>query len=429
MSFYRNRSSAIVETFANRNFAVFTVGNSISLVGMWVQRLAVGWLAWELTGSGFWLGAVAFADLFPVVIIGPFAGVLADRLDRRMILVVCKALAALQSTLLTILTVAGWMTIEILFGLSLFLGIVIGVQQAARLAIVPSLVDVQQLGSAVAINSVIFNLARFAGPALAGLLITGPGVAVAFAFGAFAQGVIIIALLYISPPPQETSIRRGVVAEFLDGTRYAFSHPAIMPLLLMSTVSALLARPVFELLPGFADEVFGRGAGGLAALTSAVGLGAISSGLWLAQRGGLQGLTILTFVGFGLSGVLSALFAVTSVFWLGVVIMVMSGCAMVISGAGSQTLIQTTVAGHMRGRVLGLWVIVFRGGPAIGALGMGWLAEAFGFAWPVAIGGALCALAVVLPLRDRRRLIPLLEMSASSASQETAAKAKPLPQP
>lgn len=424
MSFLRSHSSAIVATFANRNFAIFTSGNALSLVGLWVQRLAVGWLAWELTGSGFWLGAVAFADLFPVVIIGPFAGVLADRLDRRAILLVCKGFAAVQSALLAGLTAAGWMTIEILFGLSLFLGVVIGVQQAARLAIVPSLVDAKHLGSAVAINSVIFNLARFAGPALAGLLITGPGVAVAFTFGAIAHAGIVVSLFHISLPPQEYATRRGVVAEFLDGVRYAATHQAIMPLLVLSTVCSLLARPVYELLPGFADEVFSRGAGGLATLTSVVGLGAVFAGLWLAQRGGMRGLTMLTLVGFALSGLLTALFAVTPVFWIGVVIMAASGAAMVVSGAGSQTLIQTTVAGHMRGRVLGIWGIVFRGGPAIGALGMGWLAEIFGFAWPVALGGLLCALAVLVPLRRRERLIHLLETNVPTAQSETAAESK-----
>ena len=428
MTFLRSHSAAIVATFANRNFAIFTAGNSLSLIGLWVQRLAVGWLAWALTGSGFWLGAVAFADLFPVIVIGPFAGVLADRLDRRLILLICKGFAAVQSALLAALTVAGWMTIEILFAISLFLGIVIGVQQAARLAIVPSLVDTQHLASAVAINSVIFNLARFVGPAFAGLLITGPGVAAAFTFGVIAHGGIVVALLYISLPPQEFAARRGVIAEFLYGVRYAAAHQAIMQLLVLSTICSLLARPVYELLPGFADEVFARGAGGLATLTSAVGLGAVIAGLWLAQRGGMRGLTVLTLVGFALSGLLTALFAVTTVFWIGVVIMAASGTVMVVSGAGSQTLIQTTVAGHMRGRVLGIWGIVFRGGPAIGALGMGWLAEMFGFAWPVAIGGVLSALAVLFPLRDRARLVPLLETTASPEPGETKAKGRSLSQ-
>lgn len=428
MTFLRSHSAAIVATFANRNFAIFTAGNALSLVGLWVQRLAVGWLAWELTGSGFWLGAVAFADLFPVVVIGPFAGVLADRLDRRLILLVCKGFAAVQSALLAGLTAAGWMTIEILFAISLFQGIVIGVQQAARLAIVPSLVDAKHLASAVAINSVIFNLARFAGPALAGLLITGPGVAAAFAFGAIAHAGVVVALLYISLPPQEYATRRGVVTEFLDGVRYAAAHRAIMPILVLSTICSLLARPVYELLPGFADEVFSRGAGGLATLTSAVGLGAVIAGLWLAQRDGMRGLTMVTLVGFALSGLLTALFAITPAFWIGVAIMAASGAAMVVSGAGSQTLIQTTVAGHMRGRVLGIWGIVFRGGPAIGALGMGWLAEMFGFAWPIALGGLLSALAVLFPLRHRARLIPLVETAGPTAQGESKAKAKSLPQ-
>lgn len=405
------RIAGIVDVFSNRDFAIFTAGNALALIGLWVQRLAVGWLAWHLTESGFWLGAVAFADLFPVVVVGPFAGVLADRVDRRRIILICKFLHLTQAVSLAVLVGLGWARIEVVFGLTLFAGTVVGLQQAARLAIVPSMVRGQNLGQAVAINSVIFNLARFVGPALAGMLITGPGVTVAFAAAAGGHLAVVLAILAIRPDPPQDLKHRGVLQEIWDGIRYTFGHKALAPLLILAAIGSLLSRPVFELLPGFADQVFGRGAGGLAILTSAVGAGAIVAGIWLAQRpGGVGGLTRITLVYFILMGVLSAAFGLTSWFWLGVLLMAMCGGAMVATGTGTQTLVQTSVAAHMRGRVLSIWGIVIRGGPAIGALMMGSLAEGWGFGIPVALGGLICVLiGGWVYLRRQSDLVRLLE--------------------
>ncbi|MBT3360380.1 MAG: MFS transporter [Rhodospirillales bacterium] len=409
MNFGRVLDSAILGVFSNRAFALFTAGNSLSLVGLWVQRLAVGWLTWELTQSGFWLGAVAFADLFPVVFIGPFGGVLADRTDRKMILVVCKALAAVHGLALAALIYADLVNIEVLFGLSLLGGIVIAVQQPARLAIVPSLVTAEYIGPAVAINSVIFNLARFVGPAVAGLLIAWAGIAEAFVFVGFSHAAIVFILLGLNLPSEKAFHHQGIVAEFVEGIRYAFTHPALGPLLILSIIGSILARPVYELLPGFADEVFHQGADGFAILTSAVGFGAVAAGLYLAQRTGIAGLTAMTIAGFALSGVLCVIFGLFSGFWVGVVAIALSGTMMVVFGTGAQTLLQSAVDDRMRGRVLSVWGITFRGGPAVGALAMGWLAEFWGFGPPVAMGGIVCVIIGVVVYRRRAPLIALLE--------------------
>jgi MFS family permease len=415
------RSSVILSVFSNRAFSVFTVGNSVSLVGLWVQRLAVGWLTWELTQSGFWLGAVAFADLFPVIVVGPFAGVFADRLNQQRIIIVCRLLTATQAVALSVLVFFGVATIEMVFALTLFGGTVTGVQQPARLAIVSSLVRPEHLGSAVAINSVVFNLARFVGPAIAGVLITSAGTFAAFALAALGHVFAAATFWRVRLAAQEPLPRHGMMADLAEGARHAFSHAAIGPMLMLAIIGALLARPVFELLPGFADAVFGRGAGGLAVLTSAVGVGAIIAGLWLAQRAGVTGLTAITLGSFAVTGGLSAIFAVTGWFWLGVALMAAAGAAMVINGAGTQTLIQTAVARHMRGRVLGIWGITFRGGPAIGAFVMGWLAEYWGFGPPVALGGILCVVAAVAMYRRRARLAQVLEGGTAGSGRSPGA--------
>jgi MFS family permease len=416
----------ILAVFSNRAFTLFTAGNSVSLIGVWVHRLAVGWLAWELTESYFWLGAVSFADLFPALLIGPFAGVLADRTDRRWILIICKAFASLQGLALMVLAIYG-MSIEVLFVLTLIGGTVIGVQQPARMAIVPSLVQPEHLSSAVALNSVIFNSARMVGPALAGVLIAGPGVVYAFAFVGLSHAAIMTVLVMLKLKPTKRRPPRGVLTELAEGVHYAFSHPALSPILILAIIGSVFGRPVFELLPGFADAVFDHGPGGLAILTASVGLGALLAGLWLAQRGSVRGLTGVTIQTFIATGVFSAAFAATSWFWLGALLMALAGAVTTVTGAGSQILVQTAVADEMRGRVLSFWGLTFRGGPAIGVLAMGWLADYWGAGLPVALGGIVCIAAGARMYRRRAELAAGLELEGGTAaapgSSDQSAKA------
>ncbi len=385
-------------------------GNVVSLLGLWLQRLAVGWLAWDLTHSGFWVGAVAFADLFPVVVLGPFGGVLADRIDRRFIVFGCHLLVLIEAVILCALTALGMITIEWLFMLTLFRGSVVGIHQPARLALVPVLVRKEDVAAAFAISSVTFNLARFVGPAIAGIVITQYGVPHAFALNALSYVVMIGALLCLRLPRQEFSKAddKGVLNEIADSIRYATDHPAIGPLLLILVGIAFLARPILELLPGFAGAVFERGPGGLAILTSAAGLGAVIGGLWLAQRGRLQGLAEITVTTFALSGVSVAVFGLTDDFMVGVVALTVASFGMVSVGIGTQTLIQAVVDDGMRGRVLSFWGLILRGGPAIGAIIMGSLSEWVGFGPPLAAGGFLCLLGGGMALRSRSRLAKLV---------------------
>src|SRR5215467_12263693 len=161
----------------NPSFGLYSAGSAVSLIGMWMQRIAVGWLTWQLTGSGFWLGIIAFADFFPVVVVGPIAGAAADRWDRLTVIKISQTISLLQATLLFWLTATGSITLELLVALTAFQGVVVAFNQPARLALVPSLVPQTDLATAVAINSVIFNLARFIGPMLAGIAIVWWGIA------------------------------------------------------------------------------------------------------------------------------------------------------------------------------------------------------------------------------------------------------------
>lgn len=403
---------AIRGAFGNRNYAIYTAGSSVALIGLWVQRLAVGWLTWELTKSGFWLGAVAFVDLFPAVIVGPFAGVLTDRLDRLRLAFVCQWLSLLQTVVLFAMTASGLIGLASLLALALFLGIVRAVYQPVRLSLVPALVRPEDVPSAVAISSVIFNLARFIGPALAGVIITVTGgVAPAFGFYAVTVAAMLVALSRVriegGARPAQDSV--GMLAAVRDGIRYTAGHQAIGPLLLLMVAVSVFTRPVQELLPGFADAVFGLGAAGLAILTSAIGIGATIGGSWLALRGRAAGTVLITLVSAGASGLSLVLFAAMPQFWLAALAMFAFGFAMVTAAICTQTMILGVVEDAMRGRVLGLYGMIFRGGPAIGALVMGALSGPFGLRPPVLAGGALCLIATAALWRHRRRLIGLLE--------------------
>src|SRR5437868_3946404 len=270
-------SPLIALPLRNANFGIYSAGSGVSLIGMWMQRIAIGWLTWQLTKSGLWLGIVAFADFFPVLIIGPIAGAAADRWDRLRVVKVSQTISLVQATVLFALTASGHMNIGLLVGLTAFQGVIVAFNQPARLALVPSLVPQADLPSAVAINSVVFNLARFVGPMLAGLVIVWSGVAAAFAANAISYIPFLLALarIRVAPASPATVQRRSLGADLKEGIRYTATHPGIAALLVLLIAIGIGGRPLNELLPGFAADVFRAGAGGLAIMASTIGGGAI----------------------------------------------------------------------------------------------------------------------------------------------------------
>lgn len=404
---------AIRHTLGQPNYGVYVAGNAVSLIGLWMHRIGVGWLTWELTGSGAALGLVAFADLFPSVFIGPFAGALADRVSRLRVIAVAQSVAAVQAVALCALVALQVITVEWLIALTLANGIALGFNQPSRLALVSSLVPRDQLATAVAINSTVFNLARFIGPALAGGLILSAGVSWVFAANALSYVAFLMALSRIRLDPAEEArpARPGVslIADVGEGIKYTVNHPGIGPVLLLLVATAVGVRPFVELLPGFAADVFHRGADALAMLSATVGLGAIASGVWLAQRGPRAGLTQLV-LGSTLSVALAMIgFVATDHFGFALFSVAVAGSALVVGGVGGQTLLQLTVEPAMRGRVLSLYGIIFRGGPAAGALLMGTASEWVGLRWPLAFGAGLAIAAWAWAWRRRARIAAVLE--------------------
>jgi predicted MFS family arabinose efflux permease len=370
-----------------RNYRIYTGGNAVSLVGIWLQRVSVGWLAWTLTHSGTWLGVMSMAEFFPVVFLSPLAGALADRRDRVRIIRVTQVVGSLEASLLAVLVYSGAITIWPLFFLTLMLGVFNAMAQPARLALIPTLVERPALPSALAINAITFNCARFLGPAVAGVVIARVSVAASFAVNAATYIAFLVAMTRLRGLPRApVAARQSVLRASIEAYGYASRHPGIAPMLLLFTVTTIGTRGFVELFPGFADRVFGRGPEGLAMLTSTVGLGAICGALWLLLWPAIAGLTGMVLANTLTISLAILAFTATGRFTVALPCVFLAGAAMTITGIGAQTLIQAAVEVGMRGRIMALYGMIFRAGPALGAVLMGSLSQRFGLRLPLAVG-------------------------------------------
>ncbi len=405
-----------------RNYRVYTIGNSISLVGVWLQRIAVGWLAWQLTHSGFWLGLCAAGDLVPSIAISPIAGALADRMNRLWLIQISLILGMVQAWALAILTFTGIIDIWMLFGLTVALGTINAINQPARLALIPSLVDHASVGPAIAINSLVFNNARFIGPALAGFVIAEGNIGLAFTLNAVTYMCFIFSLWRIDivddrPPAGPSHFMRDLA----EGYGYALRDPGIGHMFILLIVTTFAIRGFVEMFPGFADVVFNRGAPGLAWLTATVGLGSVVGGLFMLRRNSLRGLATVVIRATLVMAVVIVGFTATANYFLALLCVFLSGLAMTMTGIGAQTLIQTSTAPAMRGRVMGFYGMIFRAGPSTNALLLGAFSEPFGMRLPV-FAGALICLAAWLWIRPHQGAIELsLEEEARRGGVQGAA--------
>jgi predicted MFS family arabinose efflux permease len=348
-------------------------------------------------------------------VLSPFAGLLADRRDRVKILRLTQLCGCVQATVLAILVGLDAINIYVLFGLVLALGIASSLAQPARLALIPNLVDRESLASALAINSVIFNLARFVGPAVAGVLIADVSTAAAFAANAIGYIAFQISLARLRDlPPLPRAKAQNALRASGEAYTYAVRHPGIGPMLLLFAVTTIGTRGFVELLPGFADSVFGRGPQGLSMLTSTTGLGAIVGGLWMAMRPGIAGLAGLVLAMTLVMSLAILGFTASDRFYPALVCVFVAGGAMTITGTGAQTLVQAAVDARMRGRVMALYGMIFRAGPAVGAVLAGTASEHFGLRLPLAAGAAVsCAFWLATRLRHREIVAALEDMPAA----------------
>lgn len=274
------------------HYRLYACGHVANVFGWWGNRLGIGWLTWELTGSAGWLGIVAFAGMIPVTLVSPFAGVLADRHGHRQMAMLAGVFGGSVTAALAVLTIYGETTILILLGLSILQGVAFGTEFPARQALIPQLCKRENLSAALAFNATTFQVGTFLGPVLAGFLITRWGTGASIMLFAATNFWMALMVLFIRfrPEPRDPRDNSGFLSEIAGGFRYIAATPALRLLFMIAFTSGLLLRPYTELLPGFAGDVFASGPEGLAALTAAAGFGALACGLVLVFRGRARGL-------------------------------------------------------------------------------------------------------------------------------------------
>jgi predicted MFS family arabinose efflux permease len=330
-----------------------------------------------------------------------------------------------HGTVLWLLLVTGVLDIWILLVLALLLGCNHPFGNAGRANVTPLIVPHADLAPAIALNSICFNLARATGPALAGLIIAGSGSAEwIFALFAIGESILLVALFFFRTPApprmRQGGGLMGMVNDVRAGFGYVLAHAGIGPVLLLMIFGAVTSRPALELLPGFADQVFARGAEGLGWLGAAVGGGGILGSIWLAWRGGIQGLAWIVIFNTLLMAIGLFVFGLADNFWIALMFLTLAGFAMTASGVGTQTLLQWSVDPAMRGRVMSIFMLIFRGMPALGALVMGVTAEYFGLQATVAGAGVVCAASCVWAYRRRAAMTEYLERPGTKSDDAAA---------
>lgn len=400
------RGTSFGRVARHRNFVLLETMGWFATTGVWFYRIGIGWLTWELTHSGAWLGFISLAEAAPAILLSPIAGAYTDRFDRLMMGRIIQILMVLLTAALAALTILDLVNIWILLLFSLIHGIVASFWAPIRHAIVANVVPREDLTPAVAIHSMLFNVARFLGPALAVPIIALWGIGYAFAVNAIGYFAYLIVLFMITLiyPDERNERRAGIVSDVKDGLVYAFTHPALKHLFLIVIVASIFLRAYSELLAGIADSMFGQQAEGFATLVSVTGIGAIGGAIWISflthSRRVLQAFHISLAIGL----VFLTIFAATKIFWVGVASSAVLGFAITAMNISAQVMFQTSVKGVMRGRVMSFWSIIARAGPAIGAVIVGEAGTWLGFQIPL-LGTVLLTAVVGAYVYGKRREI------------------------
>jgi MFS family permease len=385
----------IARALRHRNYRLFFAGQSVSLLGTWITRVATSWLVYRLTGSELQLGLVGFAGQIPILVLTPFAGVVVDRMNRHRILLITQVLSLVQSAVLAALTFADLITVPQLLVLQLLQGVINAFDTPARQAFVVEMVkDRRDLPNAIALNSTMVNGSRILGPSIGGLLIAGFGEAWCFAFDALSYVAVIGSLLAMQLDAATVPRRDvGILDELRAGWRYVSASVPIRTALLLLAIVSTFGTPYTVLMPAIAAHELQGGPNTLGLLMAATGVGALAGGVYLAQRESVVGLGRVVLLGtltFG-GGLVAFSFAHT--LWLAMALLAVTGFGFIAQMASTNTVVQTIVDEQLRGRVMSFYTMAFFGTVPIGSLLAGVVADAIGSAATVRLGGIVCIIA------------------------------------
>jgi MFS family permease len=389
----------LLRALRSRNYRLFVAGQSVSLVGTWMQQVAMSWLVYRLTGSAFLLGVIGFTSQIPTFILAPVAGVLADRWNRRRLLIATQAFAMLQAAFLAAVVISGIVQIWQLIVLSLLLGIVNAFDIPIRQSFVVEMVtDREDLGNAIALNSSMVNGARLIGPAIAGLLVASVGEGICFVLNSVSYMAVLVALVVmrLEPIAHHQKQRRNLYYELREGVTYAFGFGPIRSILLLVALVSLTGMPYAVLVPVFAKEVLHGGAHTFGFLMTAAGCGALAGTVYLASRKSVLGLGRIIVVAAVSFAVGIAAFAVSSTISLSLASLVVAGFGAMTLVASSNTILQTILEEDKRGRVMSFFTVAFMGMAPIGSFGAGAMAGIIGPRETLLVGAACCLVGAVL---------------------------------
>jgi MFS family permease len=412
----------------SRNYRLFVAGQLVSLIGTWMQTVAQSWLVYRFTGSAVLLGLVGFASQIPVFVLAPLGGVLADRLDRRRVLIVVQATMMVLALALAALTLSGVVQIWQIFTLAALLGITNAFDIPVRQSFVVRMVGRESLPNAIALNSSMVNGARLVGPAVAGAIVAMVGEGWCFLINGLSYAGVIAALWTMrgtEDGDQRRSAGESAWVSVVEGFEFAWRMMPVRALLLLLGLVSLMGMPYSVLMPIFADKILKGGPYAYGLLMSAAGLGALGGSGALTVRRDLRGLgRWIAVCASGFGGCL-VLFSFSRSLWLSAALLIPAGFCMMVEMAASNTLIQSMVPDRLRGRVMAVYSMMFMGMAPLGALMAGALAGPIGAPATVALGGAVCVaggvvFAARLPsLRGAaRQLMAAQEMSAGAPADE-----------
>jgi len=385
----------ITRALRHRNYRLFFSGQSVSLVGTWITRVATSWLVYRLTGSELLLGVVGFCGQIPTLLLAPYAGVIVDRSDRRRILVWTQILSLLQSSALAVLTLGGWITVTQILALQVMQGLINAFDTPARQAMVVDMVgDRKDLPNAIALNSSMVNGSRIIGPSIGGIVIAAVGEGWCFAIDALSYVGVVVSLLAMRLKTRDPHPAGVPVLEDLRvGFRYVMDSVPIRSALLLLSIVSVAGMPYTVLMPAFTAKQLHGGAYTLGWLMAAGGVGALAGGLYLASRETVVGLGRIILVGTFAFGAALIGFSLTSNVWLAAVLLALASAGFMTQMAATNTIIQTIVDERFRGRVMAFYTMAFFGSAPIGSLLGGMLADRLGAPRTILLGGVVCLFA------------------------------------
>lgn len=382
----------MLPALSHRNYRLFFAGQGVSLIGTWIQQVAMSWLVYRLTGSAFLLGVIGFTSQIPSLFLSPVAGVLADRLDRRRLLIATQIVSMLQAFTMAVIVLVNGAEVWHIVLLSIVLGIANAVDMPVRHSFTVEMVqDRKDLGNAIALNSSIFNGARLVGPSLAGILISVFGEGICFLINGASYLAVIAALIAMKVPPHaEKAGNEPLLQELQEGFTYAWHNGLIRSVLLLVVLVSLAGMPYSVLLPVYASQVFHGGAHTYGFLMTSSGIGAFAATIYLASRRDTAGLCRIISTAIMIFSIGLALFAISRTIWLSIPFLFVTGFGVITQLASSNTILQTVVEEDKRGRVMSLYTMALMGISPIGSLLAGALAGSMGVTATLLVGSAAC---------------------------------------